>query len=209
VLMVRRTSKASFGPGTWVFPGGRVDPEDAGAGGLDSLAAGRRAAVRETREEAGLDIDGDQLYPISRWCPDVIAPKRFLTWVFFGAAPQRADVVVDGGEIVDHRWIRPAQALADHAGGDFQLMTPTWVTLDLLSSQPDCASAIDAVRRGPVEQFNTRLGRQGEHRVAIWHGDAGYESGDLSLPGPRHRLALTPGGWHYERTPVTSGDQRL
>ena len=41
VLMLRRTAKASFAPDAWVFPGGRIDPED----GLDplSLEAARRA----------------------------------------------------------------------------------------------------------------------------------------------------------------------
>ena len=29
VLMVQRTSRAVFGPSAWVFPGGRVDPDDA------------------------------------------------------------------------------------------------------------------------------------------------------------------------------------
>jgi 8-oxo-dGTP pyrophosphatase MutT (NUDIX family) len=71
VLMVQRTSKVAFGASAWVFPGGRVDPEDAigvdGAViGLDDVAASSMlgvesgglawwvAGVRETIEEAGL-----------------------------------------------------------------------------------------------------------------------------------------------------------
>jgi 8-oxo-dGTP pyrophosphatase MutT (NUDIX family) len=71
VLMVQRTSKVAFGASAWVFPGGRVDPEDAiGADGavtgLDDIAASSMlgvesgglawwvAGVRETVEEAGL-----------------------------------------------------------------------------------------------------------------------------------------------------------
>ncbi len=81
VLMLRRTTKVVFGPDHWVFPGGRVDPEDhvedfdrlctgltdreastildVGRGGL----AWWLAACRETLEEAGLlladDLDPD------------------------------------------------------------------------------------------------------------------------------------------------------
>ena len=53
--MLRRTAKASFAADAWVFPGGRVDPED----GLDplSLEAARQGAARETREEAGIVVD--------------------------------------------------------------------------------------------------------------------------------------------------------
>ena len=71
VLMVQRTSRAVFGPSAWVFPGGRVDPDDAADLGhvvhglsdeeasamLEVPRNGRAwwvAGLRETLEEAGL-----------------------------------------------------------------------------------------------------------------------------------------------------------
>ena len=72
VLMVHRTARVVFAPDSWVFPGGRVDPEDhledfeAVCGGLSDEQASRIlgvergglawwiAACRETLEEAGL-----------------------------------------------------------------------------------------------------------------------------------------------------------
>lgn len=72
VFMLRRTGNASFGAGMYVFPGGRVDREDAGTEiapycrGLDDAEASARlgidggglafwvAAVRECFEEAGV-----------------------------------------------------------------------------------------------------------------------------------------------------------
>jgi hypothetical protein len=36
--------------------------------------------------------------------------------------------------------------------------------------------------------------------VALYHGDAGYESGDADLEGARHRLWMVEGGWRYERS---------
>ena len=50
VLMLHKTSKIAFG-GMWVFPGGRIDPEDHPADGDLDMAA-RNAAARETMEEA-------------------------------------------------------------------------------------------------------------------------------------------------------------
>jgi hypothetical protein len=41
----------------------------------------------------------------------------------------------------------------------------------------------------------------GDTIVAMYHGDAGYESGDVDAPGARHRLLMGTDGWHYERRP--------
>lgn len=71
VLMVQRTSRAVFAASAWVFPGGRVDPEDvthldrittgldrgSASSILDTEADGRAwwfAGLRETVEETGL-----------------------------------------------------------------------------------------------------------------------------------------------------------
>jgi len=34
----------------------------------------------------------------------------------------------------------------------------------------------------------------------LWHGDAGYTSGDRRREGERHRLVMADGAWSYERT---------
>ena len=110
-LLLRRNSKIAFG-GMWVFPGGRIDEADRhGLAPTDELAAARRAAVRETREEAGLAITEATLVALSHWSPPAIAPKRFLTWFFL--APATSDTVtIDQGEIHEHVWLRPSEALA-------------------------------------------------------------------------------------------------
>ena len=57
VLLVRRAAELAFHGGSWVFPGGRVDPNDYAVCGADDIeGAARAAAVREAREEAGLDL---------------------------------------------------------------------------------------------------------------------------------------------------------
>jgi len=77
VLMLRRTAKVVFAPDNWVFPGGRVDPEDH-VDDFDRLCQGLTdrdasaiidvergglawwlAACRETLEEAGLLLAAD------------------------------------------------------------------------------------------------------------------------------------------------------
>ena len=64
VLLLERNT----GKNVWVFPGGKLDGRDGAAEEVASWeGAARRAAVRETVEEAGLSLDGAALVPISRW----------------------------------------------------------------------------------------------------------------------------------------------
>ena len=37
-------------------------------------------------------------------------------------------------------------------------------------------------------------------RIALWSGDAGYESMDPNAPGSRHRLLMQPGGFTFEHS---------
>ena len=196
-LMVKRSSKLAFAGGMWVFPGGRVDPEDMPTDG-DVLEGARRAAVREAREEADLVVDGAALVPFSHWVPPPAAPKRFATWFFMGPAPT-GDVTVDGGEIRDHQWIAPADAIARRDAGEIELAPPTWITLHRLAPHRDVAAALaDAADRDP-DFFETHITRVDDGIAALWQGDAGYDTQDAAVPGPRHRLLMVESGWRYER----------
>jgi 8-oxo-dGTP pyrophosphatase MutT (NUDIX family) len=197
-LMVRRSSKLEFAGGMWVFPGGRVDPDDVPPDG-DVIEAARRATVREAREEADLVIDGDSLVPFAHWVPPPVTAKRFATWFFLGPAPEGA-VTVDMGEIRDHRWMQPGDAIARRDAEEIELAPPTWLTLHRLSAHPDVASAMADAREHEPEFFETHIARVGGGIAALWEGDAGYETSDGDAPGPRHRLWMLPTGWRYERT---------
>ncbi|HEY5647641.1 MAG TPA: NUDIX hydrolase [Pseudomonadales bacterium] len=198
VLMLHKTSKIAFG-GMWVFPGGRIDPEDHPEDGDLDLAA-RNAAARETLEEAGIESRPEDFVFFAHWTPPAMTPKRFATW-FFAARADSHDVSIDGGEIQDHAWLSPAQALARHAAGEIDLAPPTWITLYQLSLYPSTEQIL--ARLGDLEArvYETRIGTDASGlRVAMWTGDAGYESGDATLAGPRHRLVMKPDGFRFENT---------
>jgi 8-oxo-dGTP pyrophosphatase MutT (NUDIX family) len=200
-LMLRRNSALAFG-GMWVFPGGRVEAGDFVPGAPDDeRLAARRAAVREAREEAGLDVDETTLVPFSHWVPPPQAPKRFSTWFFLAEISPDLDVVIDGGEIHEHQWLHPAEALRRRDLLEIELAPPTWVTLRRLSSAADAAAALaEAAAAGEPERFVTNIVRSGHDLVALWHGDAGYEDGQADRPGGRHRLWMLADGWRYERS---------
>lgn len=198
-LMLRRDSRLAFAGGMWVFPGGRVDPDDYPPDDPDDVdLAVRNAAVREAHEETGLVIDHGVLVPFSHWTPPAVAIKRFATWFFLAPAPDGA-VTIDDGEIRDHFWARPADVLRRQAEGELELAPPTWVSLDVLRRSDDTATALAAAEAAEVEYFETAIAKAEGGGVAMWHGDAGYEAADPDAPGPRHRLWMLKDGWRYER----------
>jgi 8-oxo-dGTP pyrophosphatase MutT (NUDIX family) len=199
-LMLRRNSKLDFAGGMWVWPGGRIDPEDYPADATDDhLVAARRAAVREANEEAGLVVDESSLVWFSHWTPPAISPKRFATWFFAAPAPT-GEVVVDGGEIHEHQWIRPRRALELRNALEIELTPPTWITLEQLKDFADVGRAMAELADRQPEYFTTRIATvPGGGLAALYHGDAGYDSGDASALGRRHRLWMTDSGWWYER----------
>jgi 8-oxo-dGTP pyrophosphatase MutT (NUDIX family) len=198
VLMLRRNSKIAFG-GMWVFPGGRVDPGDYGDDPDDVDTASRNAAVREAEEESGLVVSVDAMVPLSHWTPPPEAPKRFATQFFLAPAPA-GEVTIDDGEIHEHMWVTPAEALRRRDAVEIELAPPTWVSLHTLVAHGTVADAIAATEIAETERFTTRAAFTDEGVVVLWHGDAGYEDGDASKDGPRHRLWMVDGGWRYERT---------
>jgi 8-oxo-dGTP pyrophosphatase MutT (NUDIX family) len=197
VLLLERVSKPGR-PGPSVFPGGRVEALDRSGGALDD-AAFRRAAVRETREEAGLELRADALLPISRWITPELAPRRFDTWFYLAALRADAAVRVDGDEIARFRWLEPGSALDAHQRREIRLAPPTFVTVSWLRGlgSADAAQA----RLGPAAPltFRPRICRIGDGACMLYPGDAGYEAGDPDVPGARHRLWALAGGWRYER----------
>jgi 8-oxo-dGTP pyrophosphatase MutT (NUDIX family) len=198
-LMLRRNAKLAFAGSAWVWPGGRVDPTDLDPRNPDDAdTAARNAAVRETEEEAGLRIDPDDLVWFAHWTPPSISPKRFATWFFAAPAPD-GDVVIDGGEIHDHRWLRPADALRLRNELEIELHPPTWITLEQLKVFGDVATAVATLRSTPAEYFSTHIAVVEGGAVALYHGDAGYETSEPAAEGGRHRLWMLDSGWYYER----------
>jgi 8-oxo-dGTP pyrophosphatase MutT (NUDIX family) len=204
VLMLRKNRGQAFG-GMWVFPGGKVDPGDvATTDEADrELAVARAAAQRETLEETGLSVAGDDFVPFSHWVPPPETPKRFSTWFFLASLPPgAADVVIDGGEIGDHVWTTPAGALERHRAGEASLVPPTWVTLHDLAAFATTGEALAAARAVEPPRYATRFVDADGTVVTLWHPDAAYATDplDLDAPGPRNRLHMLADGWVLERS---------
>lgn len=134
VMMGQRAKGLVFMPDKWVFPGGRVDPGDVRAKAateltpeteaLLRLAGGRRppralalAAVRETREEAGLVLGGEagpdlsKLTFVARAITPPYQPRRFDARFFMADADaiQAEAVEEPGQELLHTKWFSFAE----------------------------------------------------------------------------------------------------
>lgn len=170
VLLLKRTEKAKFMPGVWVFPGGGVDPED-GAG-----EAGHRAcAVRELAEEAGIELSlEEELVLFSRWITPEVVSRRFDAWFFLALAPAHTPPEPDGIETIEARWFEPQMALDAQAAGDLALAFPTIKQLEMLLPFRTSAEAIEAHRDRVVEPILPKvIGTHEDHRVVL-PGDPDY-----------------------------------
>lgn len=196
-LLLRRNAKLAFAAGAWVFPGGAIDPPEIDAADTQMQAA-RVAAVREVEEECGLQIAEQELVHFCNWTTPIGESRRFATW-FFVAQAQRSslDVVIDDGEIHEFQWLRPQRAVALHHAGELSMMPPTYLSMRLISHYQTAAEACERLAQRIPYEVTPILCESEQGIVCIYPGDAGYETADLVLPGPRHRSLFSGQGTQY------------
>ena len=166
VLLVRRTPKARFMGGVWVFPGGAVDEGEDEQG----------AAVRELSEEAGITLDDPSgLVPFSQWITPREVKIRFDTHFFLAPAPEGPDPVIDGEEIVDWGWFAPQAALESYSNGALELVFPTIKHLEQLSAFETADALLDYARGREVQPVTPKVIMGGETARVVLPGEPGYD----------------------------------
>ncbi len=198
-LLTQRARELAFHGGAWVFPGGRVEAAELDAS--DDLGSARKAAVRETLEEASVLLEAQALLPFSHWTTPEGLPRRFTTWFFVAAAARDVEVRVDGRESLAHRWLTPEAALSAQARGEMDLPPPTFVTLSVLAGFARLGELLEHTSIQTPQVFVPRPRAHASGIVSLYQGDVAYESGDLEASGGRHRLCMFREGWRYERAP--------
>ena len=101
---------------------------------------------------------------------------RFDALFFLAPAPAGAQPRVDGAECVDLRWYAPAQALAEHADGELQLVFPTIKTLEQLARFSSADELLGFAREHDVVAVEPRVVGSGAAAQILMPGDPGYEA---------------------------------
>ena len=196
VLLLRRNKKLKFGPGFWVFPGGKMEEADKEST-MNEEEAAKKAAVREAKEEANVDLKPDQLSHFCHWTTPIIQPRRFATWFFYTVIQdQGLKITIDDSEIKEHIWITPKEALRRSQEQSLMLMPPTFLALQRISA---CTNGAEV--RAELDRFQPRvlptIAMKGKTIYCLYEGDAAFKGGAVDVPGARHRLVGAMDG-NYE-----------
>jgi glyoxylase-like metal-dependent hydrolase (beta-lactamase superfamily II)/8-oxo-dGTP pyrophosphatase MutT (NUDIX family) len=133
-------------------------------------------------ETFGLRLAADRLAYHTRWVTPGIRPKRWDARFFFVEAPPAQASAHDGVEIVEHLWLRPADALA--RGDAMKMLTPTRTTLETMARHDSVASLLGHVRtprRVALQVPRVAHGRHGMQPV----GPADHPWAEIGLLDPR------------------------
>ena len=170
VLLVKRTPKARFMGGVWVFPGGAVDADEG-----DGDGAHRAAAIRELSEEAAITLDDpDALVKFSRWITPAAVTIRFDTHFFLAPLPAGQEPQIDGEECVDLGWFTPAGALEAYAGEELPMVFPTIKHLEQLRDFASVEELLAYAAGKTVEPIEPRVVLEGEVARILLPGEPGY-----------------------------------
>lgn len=155
--LLHRHARMAFAPSMAVFPGGRMDPVDRAV-----ADPWRACAVRETREETGVELTPGKLMPWAEWTTPEFEPRRYETRFYVAALPEGQEAVDVSGETDRADWVTPAEALVGAGAGTLALMPPTQSILLELADLGSLAAVIVAAQGRTVVSILPELVRHGD-----------------------------------------------
>ena len=208
VLMLKRHTDSKDLGGAFVFPGGKRDEADGSAEALANLrhdvnqlhaqlgepeldplhaASLFVAALREAREECGLQLQASDLQAWTRWItprmPSLMS-KRFDTRFFLARAPHAQTAVQDNHETTEILWATPRNALIQYWNGEIVLAPPQIMSLSHLCLFNSVEQALqEAAQRTPPVIMPEPFDQEGM-RVICYPGDPKHPVSQRALPGP-------------------------
>jgi 8-oxo-dGTP pyrophosphatase MutT (NUDIX family) len=150
---------------------------------IPSEAKLRYAAYRATCQKANLaffdmlraeqlPLATDRLAYFAHWITPEEQPLRFDTRFFAALMPPEQEPAVDGHEIVDLKWLTPAEATAALKRREIGLRVPTIKNLELVARGGSPASSVvESLGRREVQTIRPRLLHVDGKPLAVLPGD--------------------------------------
>jgi 8-oxo-dGTP pyrophosphatase MutT (NUDIX family) len=149
--------------------------------GQDALARERAALVAGGKLfleiVSGLDLRlaGDRLVLCARWITPESLSRRYDARFFLAAAAPATRVSPERGELVEHVWITPGEALERYFDYDFRMLFPTARTLSWLEEGASVAEWRERFGGVPVEAILPRLRRVDGEVIPVIPGEPRYD----------------------------------
>ncbi|OQW88232.1 MAG: MBL fold metallo-hydrolase [Rhodoferax ferrireducens] len=157
----------------------------------------------------GLTLAADEVFVLARWITDRDLAKRFDVPFLVARMPEGQHPVADESEQFEPVWLRPGDALARHAAGNFFMIFPTIRTLERLLAFGDVAAVLHACAETeePLWTSCPRAGLMAGREVRYMEHESAF--GELALVCPDGQI-VHPLDWQTERAvPLLKNVQRL
>lgn len=138
VYLSRRPAHFRYYPDAFVFPGGRLDPEDSDL---------RATACREVKEEIGIDIDTQRLVPLRNIHTSAHAGPVYHMLTFAYPAGVEFNTSLNAEEVEEEMWIAAREALAR-----LELPYQIRAAVYTIASFGSVAELLDALADGSIDE---------------------------------------------------------
>ncbi|MEK6322572.1 MAG: NUDIX domain-containing protein [Acidobacteriota bacterium] len=138
VYLNRRPAHFRYYPGAFVFPGGRLDPDD-----TDIKATARR----EVQEEIGIEIDTERLVPLRNIHTSARAGPVYHMLTFAYPAESEFTTRLNTDEVDEEMWIMAREALAR-----FELPYQIRAAVHTIASFASVAELLGALAEGSIDE---------------------------------------------------------
>jgi hypothetical protein len=113
--------------------------------------------------------------PFAHWITPAEVVVRYDTLFYAVEAPEGVEATVDGEECVGARWMRPADALAEHQRGELELVFPTIKTLESIAHHGSVHEVLDAARGREITPVQPRIVVGDGSAQVLMPGEPGYD----------------------------------
>ena len=156
----------------------------------DIAALDRKAPFAAQCKSRGLTLAGADVFVLAHWVTDRDLPRRFDVPFLVARMPEGQEPVADESEQFEPEWIRPADALARHAVGNFFIIFPTIRTLQRLQHYPTVNAVLQAcASEQPLWTSCPRAGFLHGKEARYMEHESPY--GELELTSPDGQIVHT------------------
>jgi recombination protein RecT len=172
-------------------------------------ALDRQAPFAIQCANAGLTLDGAEVFVLAHWITDRDLPRRFDVPFLVARMPEGQEPVADEAEQFEPVWVRPADALARHAAGHFFIIFPTIRTLERLQAHTSVQSVLEAcaINDEPLFTSCPRAGLLGGHESRHMEHEAPF--GELALVSPDGQIVHSLDWQHAQPVRLLRNVMRL
>ncbi len=155
---------------------------------LDALVAAYRSRLCSGEDSFSrmlaherLEPAVDLLVPFAKWTTPIVRTKRFDARFYLARAPEGQIGAHDENELIDSRWITPAQAFAEAEAGTVRIVFATRSHLRLLAKSASVEAALSAARARPMPVVEPQLFHSPEGPALRIPSGVGYDVTEILL----------------------------